>query len=182
VLHEHDYSSDAFEVRISELLIATADGGDALISDCIPEVLRLLREHLRMDVVFVSEFVDGRRVFRRVESAPDRAHIAVNESAPLEESFCQRVVDGRLPPLVKDLAALPDFSQLPPTPFPIGAHLSVPIVLNDGRIYGTLCCFSQAPNEDLTRRDMKKLEMSAQLAARRIDAQRASAADQGISQ
>ncbi|RZL68219.1 MAG: GAF domain-containing protein [Variovorax sp.] len=166
-------SPDALDVRISELLVATADGGDALINDCVPEVLRLLRERLSMDVVFVSEFVDGRRVFRRVESAPDRALIAVNESAPLEESFCQRVVDGRMPALVTDVAKLSDFDQLPKTPFRVGAHLSVPVVLNDGRVYGTLCCFSQAPNDNLTRQDQKKLEMSAQLTARRIDAEHA---------
>ncbi|RZL45231.1 MAG: GAF domain-containing protein [Variovorax sp.] len=177
VLNDHDYSPDALDVRISELLVATADGGDALINDCVPEVLRLLREHLRMDVVFVSEFVDGRRIFRRVEATPDRAVVAVNESAPLEATFCQHVVDGRMPSLVHDVAKLPNFDQLPKAPFKIGAHLSVPVVLNDGRVYGTLCCFSQAPNDDLTRRDQKKLEMSAQLAARRIDADRAREAE-----
>ncbi|RZL64528.1 MAG: GAF domain-containing protein [Variovorax sp.] len=173
LFHEHDYAPDAFEVRVSELLVATADGGDALINDSVPEVLKLLREHLRMDVVFVSEFVDGRRVFRHVNTAPDRPSlIAANESAPLEQSFCQRVVDGRLPGLVQDVAKLPDFDQLPATPFPVGAHLSVPIVLNDGRVYGTLCCFSTGANPALAQRDLKKLEMSALLAARRIDADR----------
>ena len=173
MLNDHDYSPDALDVRISELLVATADGGDALINDCVPEVLRLLRERLSMDVVFVSEFVDGRRIFRRVESSPDRALIAVNQSAPLEETFCQRVVDGRMPGLVHDIAKLPNFDELPKTPFPVGGYLSVPVVLNDGRVYGTLCCFSLAPNNDLTRQDQRKLEMSAQLAARRIDAERA---------
>ncbi len=176
--HDPDYAPDAFDVRVSELLVATADGGDALINDSVPEVLRLLREHLKMDVVFVSEFVDGRRVFRRVDTAPDRALIAVNQSAPLEASFCQRVVDGRLPGIVHDMAKRPDFDALPTTPFTVGAHMSVPVVLNDGRIYGTLCCFSLAANDDLAQRDLKKLEMSAQLAARRIDAERAREAEQ----
>jgi hypothetical protein len=27
----------------------------------------------------------------------------------------------------------------------VGAHLSTPIVLASGKVYGTLCCFSQAP-------------------------------------
>ena len=176
--HDNDYAPDAFEVRVSELLVATADGSDALINDSVPEVLKLLREHLKMDVVFVSEFVDGRRVFRRVESAPDRAPlIAVNESAPLEQSFCKRVVDGRMPRLVHDVASLPNFQDLPPTPFPVGAHLSVPVVLNDGRVYGTLCCFSSGANAGLAQRDLKKLEMSALLAARRIDAEHARETD-----
>lgn len=132
-----------------------------------------------MDVVFVSEFVDGRRVFRRVETAPERPPlIAAHESAPLEQTFCQRVVDGRLPGLVQDVTKLPSFDQLPATPFPVGAHLSVPIVLNDGRVYGTLCCFSSGANATLAQRDLKKLEMSALLAARRIDADRTREAEE----
>lgn len=168
--HAHDdYAPDAFEVRVSELLVATPEGGDALIDGAVPEVLRLLREHLKMDVVFVSEFVDGRRVYRRVEADPGKRVIEAGQSDPLERTFCLRAVDGRLPPMVKDFARDPATAHLPKAPFPIGSYLSVPVVLNDGRVYGTLCCFSFAPNEELTQRDLRKLEMSAQLTARRID-------------
>lgn len=164
-----DYGPDAFEVRVSELLVATPEGGDALIDGVVPEVLRLLREHLQMDVVFVSEFVDGQRVFRHVEAARDKRVFEAGQSHPLELTFCQRVVDGRLPPMVTDFATHPATSVLPKTPFPIGCYLSVPVVLTDGRVYGTLCSFSFAPNEALTQRDLRKLEMSAQLTARRIE-------------
>ncbi|MEJ8854114.1 GAF domain-containing protein [Variovorax robiniae] len=168
------------EVRISELLVATPEGGDDLISDVVPDVLRLLREHLKMDVVFVSEFVDNRRVFRRVETAPGKRPIEVGQSDPLEESFCQRVIDGRLPRMVSNTADYVVSAGLPETPFPVGAHLSTPVILNDGRVYGTLCCFSFAPNDELTQRDLKKLEMSAQLAARRIDQENARAAEKAM--
>lgn len=168
-----DYlAPDAFEVRISELLVATSDDSDALVNPSVSEVLRLVKEHMKMDVVFVSEFIDGRRVFRRVDTRPGAAVIAEGGSSSLEEGFCQRVVDGRLPRLVHDVASLPGKAELPPTDFPIGAHMSTPIVLTDGRVYGTFCCFSFSANEALTERDLKKLEMCAQLAARKIDAQR----------
>ncbi|RYF69948.1 MAG: GAF domain-containing protein [Comamonadaceae bacterium] len=172
-----DDEADAVEVRISELLVATPDGSDALISGAVPEVLKLLREHLKMDVVFVSEFVDQRRVFRRVEAAPGHSVIEAGQSDPLEETFCQRIVDGRLPRLVPNMSALAGRADVPTTAMPIGAFLSTPVILNDGRVYGTLCCFSSAPSEALTLRDLKKLEMSAQLTARRIDGQRAREAD-----
>ena len=172
-LPSSDYAPDAFEVRVSELLVATAEGGDALISGAVSEVLQLLREKLAMDVVFVSEFVDGQRVFRRVEADADKRVFEEGQSHPLEYTFCQRVVDGRLPQMVKNFATHPATQELPKLPFPIGSYLSVPVVLNDGRVYGTLCCFSFAENEALTQRDLKKLEMSAQLTARRIDEVRA---------
>lgn len=180
VFQDPDYSPDAFEVRVSELLVATPEGSDTLIDQSVPEVLRMIRDHLKMDVVFVSEFVDGHRVFRRVDTGPNARVIEEGQSSPLEQSFCQRVVDGRLPRLVRDLQQEPSLPELPPTDFPIGAHLSTPIVLSDGRIYGTLCCFSFAPNADLTDRDLKKLELSAQLTARKINDRLSREADKAM--
>jgi GAF domain-containing protein len=156
-------------VRVSELLLATSDSADADIDQAVPEVLRLVRERLHMDVVFVSEFVDGQRVMRYVDRTGSAPDLAAGDSGPLEESYCQRVVDGRLPGLVTDVSKLPASYELPPTPIRVGAHLSTPIVLPDGQTYGTLCCFSTAANEQLRKRDLEQLKLSAQLVARKID-------------
>lgn len=161
------FDLDSLFVKVSELLVATADDADADIDRAVPEVLHSLREKLGMDVVFVSEFVDGERVMRFVDKAAVAPPVQVGDSGELESSYCLRVVDGRMPELVPDAAKLPD---LPPAPFRVGAHLSTPIVLPDGKTYGTLCCFSSAPNEHLQRRDLEALRMCAQLVARKIDA------------
>jgi GAF domain-containing protein len=79
------------------------------------------------------------------------------------------VIDGRLPQLVCDVAAWPHAADLPKVDFPVGAHLSTPIVLRGGVIYGTLCCFSFAANEALAQRDLKRLRMASELVARLID-------------
>ena len=167
-----DYAPDAFDVKVAELLVATADGSDVLIEDSVPEVLRLLRSKMNMDVVFVSEFTEGRREFRYVEQAPGEELISAGMSDPLEESWCQRVVDGRLPGLVRNAGDLQARGELPATPFPIGTHLSTPIVLSDGAVYGTLCCFSFGVNEKITERDMNKLRYTAGLTASKIDKSR----------
>ena len=57
-------------------------------------------------------------------------------------------------------------------PFRVGAHLSTPIVLADGQIYGTLCCFSMAADPSLQETDLRKLECVAKYTAKRIDVQR----------
>ncbi len=163
------HDDDGFDRRLSRLVVATADESDADIARAVQDVLSLVREHLGMDVAFVSQFVGGRRVFRAVEQRADRPLLTVGHSDPLEESFCQRVIDGRLPQLVCDVAALPDAADLPKVDFPLGAHLSTPVVLRDGAIYGTLCCFSFTSNDALTQRDLKRLVMAAALAARLID-------------
>lgn len=159
----------ALSVHISELLVATAESSDPGIDRAVTTVLRLLREQLRMDVVFVSEFADGQRVFRFVDSAPDAPSVPVGGADPLEASYCQRVVDGRLAELVQDAATV---AGLPPTPFPVGGHLSTPIRLPDGSIYGTLCCFSTAPNRRLRDRDLVNLRHCAQLVARKVNVAR----------
>ena len=117
--------------------------------------------------MFVSEFVDGQRVFRFVDAAGP-APIAPGDSSPLEQSWCKKVVDGRLPELVPDVAKLPPSTKLPPSPLPIGAHLSTPIVMPDGQAFGTLCCFSAAPSEALKMRDLMTLRHCAQLVARKV--------------
>ena len=157
------------DVRISELLVATADGSDPGIDQAVSDVLRRLRQQMRMDVVFVSEFENGQRVFRFVDAAPHAPPVAVGDSGPLETSYCQRVVDGRLAELVHDASREPG---LPPTAFPVGAHLSTPIRLPDGSVYGTLCCFSQAPDPTLRQRELKQLRLCAELVARCVDAAR----------
>ena len=166
---DHHVGAAEFDRRLSYFVVATADDSDLQIDRSINEVLRLVRDHLQMDVAFVSQFESGRRVFRYVEQDKSDPVLEVGAADPIEESFCQRVIDGRLPQLVQDVAKLPGFRELPPTAFPIGAHLSTPIVLRDGAVYGTLCCFSFAPDEKLAQRDLGRLRMAAGMAARLID-------------
>ena len=170
---EHSIGGDAFERQLFNLAVATADRSDPGIDRAIGELLQLVREHLQMDVAFVSHLDKDQRRFRRVEPDDGRQVIATGGADPVEASFCQRVIDGRLPQLVRDVAKLPNFAELPATPFPVGAHLSTPVVLADGSIYGTLCCFSFAPNEDLTQRDLKRLKMAAEMTARLLDQSKA---------
>ncbi|WP_429951891.1 hypothetical protein ACQYWY_09900 [Comamonas sediminis] len=63
-IHLWDYAPDALEVSMSELLVATAEGADDLIDQNVKEVLHGLREHLKMDVIFVSEIRNGQRTFK----------------------------------------------------------------------------------------------------------------------
>lgn len=168
-----DFGPESLEVQISDLLIATADGSDAELDRSIGEVLSLLRERLDMDVVFVSEFIDGQRVFRRVEQAPGVKVIAEGEGAPLEESWCQRVVDGRLAQFIADARTDPGAAPLlQGLPFPIGTHISTPLVLSSGEVCGTLCCFSFEPSGRARPEDLNKLKMTARLAAQKLEQRR----------
>ena len=166
--YQDEYNPDDLHVRVSEMLVATADASDELIDRAVSDMLLLLRKRLAMDVVFVSEFVDGRRVFRYVDAPEDKPVVSVGDSDPLEQTWCQRVVDGRIPPVIPDTSKLTDRTSLPATPFDIGTYLSTPILLDSGQVYGTLCCFSFSPNENIQQRDLRNLQSVAQLVAKKI--------------
>lgn len=124
-----------------------------------------------MDVAFVSEFANGRRYFRYVDGSGDELPIRVGGSDPLEEGYCQRVVDGRIPELMPDAAAIPEAAALPVTKaLPVGAHMSVPIRLSDGRVYGTFCCFSHLPDHSLNDRDLQMMRAFAEMTGHALEA------------
>jgi GAF domain-containing protein len=173
VMHNLDYEPGDLQVKVSELLVATSDESDLAIDGAVPEVLRLLRDRMKMDVVFVSEFTDGKRVFRYVQTTPGKDVIGVGGADLLEESWCQRVVDGRLPQYIEDAGKFPATAALvQKLPFPIGTHISTPIVLKSGEVYGTLCAFSFTPHDQPNPTDLKNLQFTAQLTAQKIDRQR----------
>jgi EAL domain-containing protein (putative c-di-GMP-specific phosphodiesterase class I) len=79
------------------------------------------------------------------------------------------VVRGELPQLIPDTSKVPGALAIAETAaIPIGSHLSVPIVLDDGDVYGTLCCFSHEPDPTLGDRDLKMMQAFAEVLATRI--------------
>ncbi|GGE17312.1 hypothetical protein GCM10011390_40520 [Aureimonas endophytica] len=136
----------------------------------IADILRTIRTHLDMDVAFIGQFAEGQRIFRHVDSRSADGPIEADTSTPLDDSYCIRVVDGRLPELIPDTGRLAEAMRLPGTiELPVGAHLSVPLRLSDGSLYGTFCCFSHRPNEALGPRDLGMLRSFAEIAALRIE-------------
>ena len=122
-----------------------------------------------MDVAFVSRFRAEDRVFEHVD-ADGAAPIEVGQTLPLHEGYCLKVVRGELPQLIRDTAALPAAMAIPATQaIPIGSHLSVPVLLEQGEVYGTLCCFSHTSNFNLDDRDLGMLRAFAEVIAHRVD-------------
>ncbi|RZI67351.1 hypothetical protein [Variovorax guangxiensis] len=142
-----DYAPDALAVQVSELLIATPDMSDPLIHRAVHQVLKLLREQQHLDAAFACEVRDGRRIFRRF-SPGERAQLIDEREHPLELAFCKQVVRATAK---------------------VGCYLSAPMVLNDGRVYGTFYAFSFGTESPARLSELRKLEMAAQLAARMVE-------------
>jgi len=140
-------------------------------SEVLSRSLHAIRTHLDMEVAFISEFSDDRRYFRYVDSSDQEAIIQVGQSDPLEQSYCQRVVDGRLPELMADACQNAEALTLPVTlALPVRAHVSVPIRLKNGRIFGTFCCFSSQADHSLTNRDLAMMRVLSDMVADQIQA------------
>ena len=137
----------------------------------LPRALRALRLHLGMDIAFISQVRSGHRVFRYVDSARPNDAIYVGASDALDDTYCQRILDGRLPELVADTSTVDSAQELAMTRLvPIGAHLAVPIRLYDGTVFGTLGCISTMPDASLGVRDLSMMRVFAEMAAEHIEA------------
>jgi GAF domain-containing protein len=128
----------------------------------IEDMLRDVREALQMDVAFVSEFSEDQLVFRAVEGDAESFGWQEGESFPIDESYCKRVLDGRIPQIVPDAKNEDATKDLRVTSeADIGSYCAVPLVLSDGRLYGTLCCVSHEPDPWLRERDLGVMERTA---------------------
>lgn len=170
-----DDTSTSTEVRhqrltLSDILLTVPREADFGENELVQDALRIIRTHLGMEVAFVSELTGSTRYFRFVDTALDAPPIKVGDSGPLEESFCQRVIDGRLPELITDAWLIPTAMELAvTTALPVRAHLSVPIRLSSGHTFGTFCCFSSQPDTSLDQRDLAMMHAFADFAARQIE-------------
>jgi transcriptional regulator with GAF, ATPase, and Fis domain len=109
----------------------------------IEYVLRDIRGGLQMDVAFVSQFSEDQLVFRAIEGDAESFGWQEGESSPIDESYCKRVLDGRIPQVVPDAKDEDATKDLRVTSeADIGSYCAVPLVLSEGRLYGTLCCLS----------------------------------------
>lgn len=147
---------------------APADAAEA--HTVIQSVLAGMRELLGMDVAFLSEFRDGQRIYRHVDAAAPDPAVRVGHGDPLEETYCQRVVDGRLPGLVPDAGRHPEAAALAVTSeLPVGTLLSAPVAFSDGRVYGTFCTFSHQPDPGVRDRDLGTVRLLAALTGRYLE-------------
>lgn len=142
-----------------------------IVGKSVETVLRAARQYLGMDVAFLAEFLDDdTRIFRQVDTQSLRCPIRTGDVVPLSDGYCKRVVDGDLPELMADTSQVPAAMALPETQgVPIGSHLSVPVRLANGDVYGTFCCFSFVPDTSLDNRALDMMRTLAELVGHQLD-------------
>lgn len=137
----------------------------------VERILQAVRSHLRMDVAFASHVTATETIIRFCDG-DERAPFVAGDIFPVEDGYCKRILDGKIPALIRDAALVAEVAGLACTKdMPIGAHISVPLILSDGSVYGTFCCFSFEANDALSDRDVEMMRAFAELAAAQIEAE-----------
>jgi EAL domain-containing protein (putative c-di-GMP-specific phosphodiesterase class I) len=146
------------------------NGGPQSTAECIDNTLRVLRQFIGLDVAFIAEFGDTHRIIQHVDEGLPDPLLELGQAIPMDVGYCLDVVEGRLPGLIADTRDFPLAVAKPETAsFPIGCHLSVPIPLRNGDVYGTLCCIGTKPLPALGERDLEVMRAVAALVGSHLD-------------
>ncbi len=131
----------------------------------VAELLRTAKSSLHLSVAFLSR-LDGET--QHLEVVESSVPFLFKEGATQrqETTFCQAVLDGRLPAVMPDVRELPAAMRLPAARLPrIRSFVSVPVVLSDGSLYGTFCAAGLTSDKELTVRDKALMEVLAHAAS-----------------
>lgn len=136
----------------------------------IGDMIEALRAHLDMDVAFVSRQIGTtHRIFTHV-AARGVAPLATGDQNANDNSLCWLVIQGKLPERVTDTSHYEVASCLPIVDaINVRSHFSVPLRRRDGRVHGSLCCFSYRPRPDIEERDMQMLRSVAAIVSDQIE-------------
>jgi hypothetical protein len=139
------------EVVAGEFVTVTSDTRADSPYGAIGKLLQQVRARTGMDVVFISQFVDGMRLVRHVAADPRDPHAVVPGAVdPLEATYCQRVLDGRLPGSLVDARGNPEAAGLRLTEaLKVRAHVAAPVLTGDGRVFGTVCAYAHHPQREV---------------------------------
>ena len=151
--------------RTDEELLASSLNHD------LEHLVQTIRQHLGMDVAFLSRFDDGNREMLHIDKS-DSCRVSLNNGHKdrSEVTYCQLIADEKLPKIIPDTSKNDITKALAVTKdLKIGSYIGVPIYFSDDSLYGTLCCFSEKPDESLTNKDLSILTLFAKFAARNIE-------------
>jgi PAS domain S-box-containing protein len=140
----------------------------------IQATLEIARQHVGMDLAFLTEIVDeGERVG---VVAGDAAAFGLEAgiSVGLTSGRYDRMITGMLSKAVADAPPYERVRDLPITKSAkIGSYVGVPVHLENGEIYGVLCCLSHAAGPHVEDGQVRFIELLASIVGVQIDHERA---------
>ena len=133
----------------------------------------LAHRHLRLDFVSVTEVTGESVVFRAVAGDGRSFGLVEGQSRPAGGTYAEALLSRRIPSLVRDAALDERTARLPMTHAArVRAFIGVPLRYSDGSVYGALCCAGHLPDHALTDKDVRFLDILADLMTPVLDEER----------
>ncbi len=141
--------------------------------DFLDSIVATAKDHLDADISFLAEFDGELKVIRRAAGEGWPRGVGRGSKLPLKETYCYRVNKGDLPNIISDARNDKRVSDLGITAqLNIGAYISVPVIMPDGVIFGSLCCIKARSDPSIHERDVRFMRVLADLAGAQIGRQR----------
>jgi GAF domain-containing protein len=135
----------------------------------LDRLLQLTRELIDTDLVLLTEIRDGRETVIRSDGRWPGDASWQEASIPLEDTFCQRMLDGRIGNYVTDAQTDPRVHDLAlARHFGVRAWLGTPIQISDARLY-VLCCLAREARPSISDRDIRLLVGLAESVRARLE-------------
>ena len=141
----------------------------------VRQLLDAARARLHTDVAYLSEFTADAQVVTTVVGDGSAVAIRPGTAAPIEDTYCIRVLAGQLPPVVAAAGRDPRTRELrPTTELGIGSYVGAPVRSPGGdRTVGMLCCVGRDANPTLDAESARFVEFLAELVGQHLGSERA---------
>ncbi|WP_445167747.1 EAL domain-containing protein [Mycolicibacterium sp. Dal123E01] len=141
-----------------------AEDGPEIPVDLVRTLLGLLRSRLGLDTAWLSSFRDGMQTMEVLDGDAEAVNLSAGDQSALFDSYCVRVIDGRLPGIVPDTTANQTTAALPVTgEWNLGAYVGVPVLSPNGATIGMVCAVSPMAKPYLADIDLRVVRQVAEL-------------------
>ena len=141
-----------------------AEGRPEIPVELVQTLLGFVRRRLGMDAAWLASFHDGMQVIEVLDGDTEALGVSPGHQVRLSETYCVRVIDGRLPAVIPDTSANQLTAVLPLTrELGLGAYVSAPVLGAGGATLGMVCLVSHEAKPDLVDDDLRFVKQVAEL-------------------
>ncbi|CAN3127159.1 EAL domain-containing protein [Mycobacterium sp. smrl_JER01] len=138
--------------------------------ELVRTLLGTLRQRLGMEAAWLTVFDDRAQTVEVLDGDATALGISTGHRSSLSESYCVRVIDGRLPAVIPDTSANQITAAMPIThETGIAAYVGVPVRARGDAYVGMVCLASRETKPNLAEEDLHIVHQAADLVGSLIE-------------
>lgn len=130
--------------------------------EAVQSILSFLHSNLGFSTWMLTRFADNEQVILQIQS--DDYEIPKGTSFPWEDTLCSRMITAQGPQFAPRILDVPAYrcSDIA-RQAEVSAYLGVPIMYDDGQLFGTLCAVDRRPQDPQLYQQMPLVELMAKI-------------------